>query len=450
MPDSLTIIYGCIAIELFFIGSFLFIRQPSLAVVGIFGSFLFDAITVTPWALRLGLNIYAADAVFVPLAVAALMRLVALHRHHILHLIIGALWLLFAFSFVRGVETWGLNLAGVEARGTFYFFTAVLYLSTVPPTRRFVDRVMNTWLLVASMVAGLALFRWMAQLAGWGIASLWKDDFFAQETVKGLRVLDAPQTFVLAIAMFICLMKIFTGQATRWQRWFVYVLALEVLLLQHRTVWVVSIAGLAWLLIADARIRGKLAVSLVAAAMIASVLYLVVLGSQANPIASSLQTSATSEETFQWRLEGWKQLLLDAGRYSTFDRLFGQPFGAGYPRVIEDVLVNRSPHNFYVQTFVRLGAFGLIFLMALYVISIRGIATQRLADHQGMWVHSQFWQMLLFMHLFYFMTYAPIYEQGLIIGIITGLVIVGTVKDGGRTELEERRQAWPVTTLRHS
>lgn len=438
MPDTLLIIYGCIALEILAIGTVCFANLPVLAIAGILAAFLMDAITLEPLSIQIGINIYAADAVFVPLAIAAMLRLLALRRLHILHGVIAGLWVLFALSLVRGIGSWGVNLAGVEARGTFYFLTAVLYLSTVPPTRRSVNCIVNLWLLIAALVSLLALFRWVAQVAGVQVP-LWNEELYGAGSVSSWRVLYAPHALVLAIAMFICLVKLSSGEAGSRHRWFAVILALQVVLLQHRTVWIVSIVGLAWLLVMDGKLRGKLGLSVAAAALVGSIFYLVFLDNPANPIAVSLQTSATDEGTFEWRLEGWKQLLSNDGRYSIADRLIGQPFGAGFPRIIDGLLVNTSPHNFYIQTVVRLGLFGLVLLLALYVMSFRGLVRRRLSPQPGLLTQSRFWQMLLVMHLFYFIPYAPNYEQGIVIGMISGLVIAGTIESQERLK---RIEGW--------
>lgn len=182
-----------------------------------------------------------------------------------------------------------------------------------------------------------------------------------------------------------------------------------IVLLQHRIVWVILLIVLVWFALKNKRTFIYVPLIIVGSIFLSLVIFVVFENSQ---IGTSLAGSATNIQNFEWRLEGWKQLLLPVRYQSDVDYLIGQPFGTGYSRVLFDSInsVDVAPHNFFVETFLNIGAIGLLLLLIIY---IKPIAS--LIRHKNLLFYSPF-LLLLVSQLKFFLTYSPNYEQGLLLG----------------------------------
>jgi O-antigen ligase len=142
-------------------------------------------------------------------------------------------------------------------------------------------------------------------------------------------------------------------------------------LLQHRTVWVVLLACFAVLLISAARRGSQRALNAVIAGGLAAgvAAVLVTGGLGQSSIGQSLAETGTRNSTFAWRLTSWQELL--HANDSAGAMLFGKPFGSGYLRELNGVMTNLPPHSFYVNSLLRVGAIGLAALIVLFVTGWR-------------------------------------------------------------------------------
>lgn len=397
------------------------------------GAVLVLAVTVLQEVLdgRLGvdLGLFAVtlnDIVAVLLAGAAAARLLRMRSPAWSQLWIVGLGVLVVLLALRGAREFGLDAAVNEARKYVWLLSTALYFSTVAPRPALLERIGRTWLVAAGALLALAVVRWLAQAAGlsggvWGVED-------------SLRVIPSAPTLMIAQG---CLIATASWARSRGMgsRVAVAAFALAVVFLQHRTVWVALAVGATVLLTRGRGVRSGVMVLIVIVVGALSVAAFIIPQSSDGRVAADLEQSATNTQTFEWRYEGWRELIENSP--STLDEVVvGLPFGTGYGRVVDGIDVEVSPHNFYLQTYLRLGLVGLVGLVGLHVA-----LALRLRRSRGggglMGDHVLF--VLLISAALYDLTYAPSLVDGILLGLAASAaarapVIAGTTGTTGTTE----------------
>ncbi|MBA2443394.1 MAG: O-antigen ligase family protein [Rubrobacter sp.] len=406
-------------------------RFPLLGVVAVLGVLLWEAAAVSFSGGNLGpLTAYPQDAVFAALAAAGAARLLPsglLVRGGFTLLQLG--WLLFGalvfLSVARGVAEYGPHLAGVELRGYFYLFSAVLYFMTFPVDGHHLRRAITLWMAAAGALVLLAGFRWALLGAGLASGAEWAE-LALGSGITNLRVLDAAQALFLAQAFVIGLyLRLLKGSSGTW--WYLTVALLPaVAVLQHRTAWLALIVAVAVLLVREGKLRGRLLSTMAGVGVAGALAVALLFGGSEGEVARSLETSTSSafetqESTVGWRLESWQVLLTGGYLSSATEYVLGKPFGAGYERFMSVGEVDISPHNFYVETFLRTGGIGLAALLFFYAVSVLRLRESRVFG-RGEDVYPCLMYVLLLTQLVFFVSYAPSYEQGVLLGIAASLV----------------------------
>jgi hypothetical protein len=263
-------------------------------------------------------------------------------------------------------------------------------------------------------LATLAIFRWVALLLGLPIVSSWNG--IASGSV--FRVLNASQAFVIAEVLVLFSFKPADEPEFRWPMHIAALLGATILLLQHRTVWFATIAGVALYLAAGrialrrfliAALGATTAVALVVAALIRTV------PAVGQALMQSVGSIAAANGTFVWRLDGWRFLLMGGYLKSFTDYGIGRPFGSGYWRFVFGQYINYSPHNFFIQTFLRTGALGTAVLMVAWGVAVRAAFKARGMEAGRSGLH-EIW-VVLAMQAVFSLAYAPTFEQGLLLGL---------------------------------
>lgn len=402
----------------------------------IFLVFLWEALVMRLPKIGLGfLNVYPQDLVFVILAGVGMVRLIMRNKFTYVHILWLFLGFLMMISFARGVAIYGFEPAGVELREFFYFFAGALYFMNFPTSPYHLKRLALMWLYVAGALLLLALFRWAGGGTGLGMTQP-----LMETGHGGLRVLNAAQGLFLFQAFLISLFLKFVPDSSRLWRNFSGVLLPVVVLLQHRTVWVVALIATLLAAFQQGKVRRRIVYILAGAVVAGAIFGLVVFGENMDKIPDSLSASTAeaigkSDSTFMWRVESWKALLAERNTFGYSDYLFGKPFGAGYVRKVWDFERTETPHNYYVQAFLRLGALGLIALLCTYAILIHRL-TQSASNRDGGYFSGRLVYILLATQLIFFITYSPGYEQGIILGLAMALSMK---RDLGEDQDEQAR-----------
>jgi hypothetical protein len=409
------------------------LRHHTVGVLLVLAVHALDTVASQNAALVLGFHVYPADVVSVCAAGVAVSRLLV-HgvpkRAGLMPLLgLGALTLC---STLRGIGSFGLQTAVNDVRLSFwYLLAAALYTATMPagvPVERAVRRA---WGATAVAYAGLCVI-------GWARHGLHAVTYRA--TVGGVvidpRPVPAAAALILAQTAILLMFappdqgRRQSGVPTRIrQRALSLLLLVFVLLLQHRTVWVVTVAMAltGWMLGARGRERVLSTVVLVLSTALTVLAYQFgVFSTVGTMLATSAEEVQDSNSTFAWRVTGWQQLLTVPR--SLLEWLSGLPFGSGYGRLIGGHLVTVGPHNYYVHVLLRLGTLGLLLLVVLYVLTWRRLGPAS----WGVPLRA-----LLVGQLVFFITYPASSPQGILAGLCVWCVHARVGSDESRRKAPE-------------
>lgn len=407
---------AALALQVVMLGSAIFLmRPPRRGVKLLLAVFVADTLWGELPALPLGLHIYAQDiALVLLLGAAALRYLLGMARLDRSRVAVLTLLALVVFSIGRGIAANGVTAAGVESRGFFWLFAGMAYFSSFEYGETRIAEMVRLWQKAACALILIAVFRWIATGLQLGIAASW-----AVPGAPAMRVLNSAEAMFLCVALFFSLALKASRRGRKWQQNLYYAIGPALILLQHRTVWVITAVGMVWMFRRQARLLRRSLLPIAAALGAGAVLVVSLFG--IGFVAESLQQSATSSNSFIWRASGWYQLVFlrnaDAAHL-----LFGDPFGTGFERLIANVRVDFTPHDFYIETYLRLGIAGLCIL--LWFFQSRLQACRKLASQPaiaGAYVNPRLWELLLVFQMIYSLTYNPGYEQSVILGMIVGL-----------------------------
>lgn len=316
---------------------------------------------------RIGLS----DVLFILLFSATVARLLRSRRFTLLQRLLVAYGALVAWSLTRGIAQFGLMHTVNSGRGFLLFVASALYFSTTEPKGEVLDRIGALWVGASLALAGLSLFRWVANTAGLvgGVFGTGED----------LRVVGATAALVMAQGALISLP--YLADRTRpLMRLVAPTLLVFVVLLQHRSVWVVTAVGVAALLHRERTLGPRLLAAAGVALCLLALLFTVVFDEQTDAVTEDLAASAQDSRTFEWRVAGWLAMLDPSGPGpSTVEEwAVGQPLGVSSARMLPNGwVVDVSPHNFYIEVLVRAGIIGLIILLVVYAQVLQGIDRTR-------------------------------------------------------------------------
>lgn len=315
------------------------------------------------------------------------------------------LTLLLAIHLGRGIAEFGLETAVNSGRMTIYFVLALLYAATVPGG--WDARVWRLVICAGAALAALAVPFWLSGGLGSAGESILRDG----EVVTSRPVVAAGALLIAQAALLALVLRWPSRGAATW-------LALggvfAVVLLQHRTVWVVvllvTVAGF-FLWAGAVRVGESRRVLAVAGVCL---LLLPVVGwaaSRSGPLVQSTREVTTESSTFAWRTTGWRELL--ASNDSPAELLAGGPSGESLDRRIDGQVVDVSAHNGFVETYVRFGLPGAIALALLGV----GLWLRRRQVAEGTGLPRQAVALLLLSQLVFSLAYSLDVVQGVIVGV---------------------------------
>lgn len=369
--------------------------------------------SLIPTAVIGGFTVLPQDVLFALVAGAGVLRLLRLESINPMQRAVIALFALVALSALRGIGPNGLDSTFRESRNFLYFIGGILYFSTVDPTPEVRRQLGRLWLIAGAAFAAIVVFRWGALLVGAPPSGI----FTRSREAGGIRVIDNQNTLVVAQALFILVPLWIRETVTRHQRWLIAVLLIVVVFLQHRTIWIVVLTAGALAVARNPTFGRRAAAALVSAAAAVAVVTAALSTSGESP----LPQAPTDTGTFVWRFEGWKGLLeQEPGREEEY--LIGRPLGSGYARELETSgnVVDTSPHNFYVETYLRLGLVGLAVFPLMYAPTLRQLARRRDEDADLLLTRETL-LLIVAMQVVFMIAWPPDLDQGIIIGVASAI-----------------------------
>lgn len=353
-------------------GVWSFYYRPVVAVGAVIWVFAIETIIVIQPVLPLGVKLFMPDLLFLLVGVAGFFRFfgLKLHIQHYLWLTFGVVLMV---SFAIGTVRYGTE-AGVEFRTFFYFWTGIWYLMTVHLSAEQIDNIVRIYMFVAAVLVVVAVLRWMAIALNLEIAHYWN------EGGSSLRVFTATQTFYLGQAFVMGLYAYLTKTGPAWWRALLPILFVCVVVLQHRTVWAVTLVSVALVFLLAGRVRSKAVFTFLVAGVIGvAVVMPFFMGGQLDTVQQSLVHSVeeVGEEnsTLAWRVQSWQSLIEQWAYAGPLANMIGNPFGSGFSRHIDLAKgeLTQNPHSQYVYALLRVGLIGVFAMLATYFIAIRNM-----------------------------------------------------------------------------
>jgi hypothetical protein len=380
-----------------------------------------------------GFQVSINDLLFVVLLTAASARLLRVNRLSTSQRLVVLFGVLVLWALLRGVGPFGIQDAVNQGRKFLLFTASVLYFSTVEWRRDLFDRIGWLWVGTAAVLCLFSVMRWLMIFAG-------MSGPFVEGAYGGtsLRVIPAIHTLIIAQAAWITLPLI--GQRSRGLiRFASPAFFAFVLVLQHRTVWVLAAAGTLYLLYRERAIATRVLSALAAALIVFAGLAFTILDEPDVALGDQLAQSAQSTGTFEWRFDGWVALLRDSGPENATELLTGRPFGLPWDRVMPNGrVVEVSPHSFYVEPFLRVGAIGLAALLLVYAISLRGtLAAPRERPEAQSLMSPLLLHTIIAVQLLFYVTYTPDAAQAMLLGLGSAVAAVATTPN--RTRVSTQR-----------
>lgn len=402
------------------------IRFPLTLII--LGYFLLEVIFpkgILPISLG-NINVYVLDLITLLCIFGIFLKLYStnfkLNKNVIPLLFLGFLLLT---SLLRGVLFIGVETAFNYGRVYLYFFVIALSVFVLDWNEISISKLLFFWGIVSWLVFAIVLFRWMQILMGFTQNVSW---VFSEGKI--MRVINASQTLFLVQAVIMAFFIPKDEKLIPFQKVLPWVFIPTIILLQHRTIWVILMVVLLFFALKKIKTMAIIIPLLILGLILIFLVFPV--DFENNLVGSSLINSVTDMRTFVWRLESWKQLI-SPNRYQSFvDYVIGQPFGTGYSRIsMSDESNLVSPHNFLIQTILNIGFIGLFLLLFIYFKSIGS-----LFKHNRRLLFLPFF-LLLFSQLLFFLAYAPNFEQGLLLGSAIRLL---TIQSKPHTQMNDKSE----------
>lgn len=402
---------------IYFWGLLLFAENVSMGSAFVLTIYVAEAIFIYLPSFSVGIYVYPQDLLFLTLGLAGALRMLRSRRFTYQALLILALGALSAFSVMRGFLQFSIKQAGNESRADAYLIAALLYFASFAYDRCLVSKIIRQWLIAATVLLALCLFRWAATGLGLAIVAWWSN------IIAGFpfRVLVASQAYFLLIAAMLSLHLKLTVAGSQWSRNVGLVLLPTSVLLQHRTVWVCAAAGLLFLTFGYGRKHKRFFSAMILSVLAAMAVASIMLLNRAEEV-TSFQEAVQNRDDWVWRVQGWQELYdkqLDAGLISV---LIGSPYGTGFDRTIDGQSVDVATHNYYLNVLLRQGFVGLLCLIAFFLSLWRKIGCIPAQLRTYLFPDKSFWQILVLMTLLYSCAYSPSYAELMLLGILVGML----------------------------
>lgn len=415
---------GVAALFILLLGRHRLYESPISGMVLVLTLLLLDEARVPLPIINVGVSLFLRDVVAFALFGLGIVRLLNRYRPKPIHLVFFLLLSMYALSCLRGIDIYGVQSAMNGARNDFYFFSALLYFSTFNYSEELLQKAVKVILVAVCLLMAIVAMWWFAVAFHISVPMQISHRMY----IKPMAVITGKGTFFLACTMVIFLYLELQGRTNRFMRGMIYALAITILFLQQRSVWIASIVGFSWLFFRLGYSKSAVWGRLIVVGLLGLVLIVAFSGNRLDYIYSTLKASVAEigAESSPWtaRYESWYALLLEGKLKTGKDWLIGLPYGSGFVRFIEGRMISWSPHNFFVFTILRMGLIGLFLLLLMYSTLL--LSTRRLEPHKkksSLYLGPEIIQALLLMQIVFCIPGRVHMIEGLFFGISSGIVM---------------------------
>ena len=324
----------------------------------------------------------------------------------------------FAFSLLRGIVTDGVFAAGNEARGLVAPVVGMLYFFTIPTDSDTVSKLLRLYLYYAAALITVTLLGY----AGAPLGSNGVVDHDYQSASNG-RIIGAIYAVAIALAFIITVGWNTYRERSRFTRWLTPLSLAMVMILRHRTLWVMLGIVIIILPSVDLKILRRLLPMAILGGIVAVGLGIAVYGSGTGGASDTFEDSATESGTWEWRVESWRQLVYDEDQ-TVITALWGRSFGSGFYRfeTITGQYKNLPPHSEYVTQYLRVGVLGAIALFSFLLRPFFVFISLQRGDPEQIFPSASTWAMLICAIVVFGVTYSVPVDLWGLVGIANILV----------------------------
>jgi hypothetical protein len=369
-----------------------------------------------------GIRVTALDILSLLLIVVALIRVLAGGVRTVGRGLALLVLALLAIHLARGAADFGLQTAVSQARGWLYFSAALVYGATLAGGW---DRRVWKLLVTGGLVLGVISIPYL-MIEGVHPASVltYRDGSW----ISGRPITAAGALLILQAAI---LLPALGWRSKQTAAYAALAAAGIVVALEHRTVWVagllVALVGFVWW--SNRRISAGDSSPIGVTGVMFLLLPLAVWGfMKTGTLLSSAKEATSSNSTFTWRTTSWEQLI--GSHHSLADLAGGMPAGGGFKRTIAQQVVDLSPHDGFVDAYLRFGLPGVAVIVLLGFLLWRrrssvGPASGLPAEAVGLLLLTQ-------------LTFSVAYTLDTIQGLIAGILVSGlAAKDASEAPARE-------------
>ena len=386
--------------------------------------------------VQIGLQIYPNDLVSMAVFLATLIGFA--YRPLPIHASPFLLWLGFGLtiiaSFVIGLNKYG-RYAGTEVRPFFYVWVAGLYCSANEFDEAELRRIARWCLWTAYAVMAIALYYFIGVTAG----LVNRQEVFLEAETATLRPVAAHAVLFTACVGLVQMTMWLRGTGTRLAGLHAAAFMAFTVVLQHRSVWVSAAVGVLAVAVLERRYLPRrfgllLGFALAIVLVVAGVGATGALDDLARRLTESTLSMMDSGGTFAARIDGWVRLLEQWLAAPPQTLLFGFPFGSGYTRMYNGVIIEFAPHNYFIDLLLRVGIVGtLLFLVPTVMAMVHGLTVKATSEFD--YLLSRGLGVSLLVALFFCIAYPSNYS----VSAATGLALAHLM----RTQRLRRLQALP-------
>lgn len=272
----------------------------------------------------------------------------------------GALMLLglTVLDFIRGTLEFGVKPAGNQARNIAYLLVPIVAFTSMQAGKRLRPAHIVVLLSGLSWVfIAIAILRWMAVLPT-------PEEIVDSDAIRDvIRVVPADGAMIIGQALIAVLgIQLIRGVRTAGvltASCFVSVL----FALQHRSVWMATSAGIAWLIIRSWHYSGPQWKRLAAIALVgltAASAFLIATGQSAKIVSlakSNIDETRRDDSTWEWRVGGFSEAIERSFSSGVIAAAFGPPAGRDSDDTADEASVHI--HNRYIYILAYYGVTGL-------------------------------------------------------------------------------------------
>lgn len=391
--------------------------------------------------IKIGLNLYPNDPLFIIIFFSALLRLIMYQQYRNTSMLWNLYGLQIFILFFMGLSASG-TLAGVEFRGYFYLWAGTLYFMTFHYSTEMLDRFLKIWITMCLIFLAITYFRFVAEALHLPIMDTWhKDD----PTGVKFRVIKGNHASILSIGVVILFLQYVVPERKKPSKILTVLFVVAVIVLQHRSVWMQTITAILSALILPKIKASRMIGNLVIIGIVGFILLLPLLWSSYGDVilgsVTDLAQKGTHLEsgTFGDRVRGWTMVLEAWNKLSLTNKLLGLPMAeiAGS--------VNVKIHSFYVQMLDRLGVLGLIILLSFYLLLLAKLYFSIKHHPQHTFYFALFFMLIIGVLVFY-IPYAIQPEQCVILGIAYSIITQGPAKSKSTETAVKQNQQYYLNT----